>query len=226
MLGGTARSSVPPTFQGTGASNGDVGDLLFVTWPTHVAGDIGLLGVETANQPVATPVGWSPVTNGSQGTGVAGDVAATCMQVFWRRALSAAEGNAIVLDGGDHQVARMITFRGCLASGDPIHVSAGNVEPSATTAVSIPGATTTVPNTMVVAFVSYATDGANALSGAANASLTGVTAGTVTSTTSGNGGGLMSVRGVKATAGAYAATTGTLASATVQGRVSLALLPA
>jgi hypothetical protein len=201
---------------------------LSVSWPSsHMADDIGLLVVETANEPIATPSGWTPVTNGSQGVGTAGSLTATGLQVFWKRAASGAEAAATAADPGDHWVGMIYTFRGCIATGDPINVSAGDASADVdSTAVIIPGATTTVNNCLVVALASWQTDIATAQqSGETNASLSSLIERDDGGTVNGNGGGFSVVTGVLAVAGTYAATTATLATASRQARVSLALKP-
>ena len=215
----------PPTFQAAGTMVKGTGAITPV-WPAHQAGDVALLVVETANQAVtlSTPAGFVEVTNSPQGTGTAAGTAATRLAVYWKRATSSAEANPTVADSGNHQIATIITFRGVIASGNPWDVTAGNVASSASTAVSIPGATTTVADTLVVAIVANGTDTPTAqTSGWTNASLTGLTERADSSTNSGNGGGFGVATGVKATAGAYGATTATLTTSSVQGRISIAL---
>lgn len=208
-----------------GAASGNVSR----SWPAgHAALDIGLLFVETANQPVATPVGWNAIANGSQGDGVAGSTTASCLQVFWARAASGAEAAASIAVAGDHAIASMAIFRNCLAAGNPINASAGNTTGGvSTTAVTIPGATTSSPNCLVVGAASRqhsATGGivtfdASALQGFAERQDAGSTVG--------NGGGFASATGLLVAGGAYADITGliTVLGASLQGRVSLALSP-
>lgn len=199
----------------------------FGTWPTHQALDIGLLFIETANQAIATPSGWTAVTNGSQGVGTAGSATATRLQVFWRRAAGSSETLAGVSIAGDHVIGQILTVRGCIATGNPIDVSAGDASTDAdTTAVSIPGATTTVPATLLVTAVSNQVDSATFFSLAAvnpNASMIPRGGG---QSAAGNGGGFNVHVAALANAGTYGATTLTLVVASRQGRVSLALKPA
>lgn len=221
MLGGLDIVHSVPTFQAAGTLATGAGNIS-PAWPTHVANDIGLLFVATINQAVATPSGWNAVTNGSQGAGTGGSIgAAIRLQVFWRRALSNAESAAAVLDGGAGQDGLILTFRGCAASGDPINVAAGNAATSNATAVSIPGATTSGNNCLVVAACAHYD--LRTQSGEANASLAGLAE---RFDASGNFAGLSIVTGSLANAGAYSATTATLNNSSRQGRVSLALLPA
>jgi len=223
-------SAAPPNFQVAGtAVNGTTA--ITVVWPTHQANDIGLLIIETANQAVTlgtNAADWTQVTNSPQGTGTAGGTAATRLTVFWSRATSSAMGSVGVnVASGDHQSAQIITFRGVITSGNPWDSTpAGDVAATAATAVSIPGATTTVANTLVVAIVANATDTTTAqTSGWTNADLSSLIEQADGNTSTGNGGGFGVATGVKAAAGAYSATTATLATSSVQGRMSIALRP-
>jgi regulation of enolase protein 1 (concanavalin A-like superfamily) len=214
-----------PTYQAAGSAVSGTGAIT-PTWPTHQSGDVALLVVESANQAISlsTAAGFVEVTNSPQGTGTAAGTAATRLAVYWKRAASSAEANPTVADSGDHQIARIITFRGVVASGNPWDVTAGNVASSASTSVSIPGATTTVANTLVAAIVARANDSSSAqASGWTNSNLTSLTERVDGGTTSGNGGGFAVATGVKATAGAYGTTTATLSTSSVQGRMSIAL---
>jgi hypothetical protein len=216
-------------FQGNGGLFGAAtSGAVLLNWPTQLTNDIGLMFIETANQPIATPSGWNAIANASQGVGTAGSVTATCLQVFWRRAASAAESAVTILGAantGDHIIGVIIGVRGCVASGDPIDVSAGDTTADAdATAVSIPGATTTVANCYVVAACARQTDIATLQqSGETNADLASLNERFDSGSTAGNGGGLAIITGLKATAGLYGATTATLTSASRQGRVSFAL---
>ena len=217
-----------PTYQAVGTVASGTGAIT-PTWPTHQAGDVALLVIESANQAISlsTPAGFVEVTGSPQGTGTAGGTAATRLAVYWKRATTSSESSPTVADSGDHQIARIITFRGVIGSGNPWDVTAGGVAASASTAVSIPGATTTVANTLVVTIVANGTDTTSAqTSGWTNANLTSLTERMDNNTSSGNGGGFGVATGVKATAGAYGATTATLATSSVQGKLSIALKPA
>jgi hypothetical protein len=218
-------AAAAPTYQAAGSAVSGTGAIT-PAWPTHQSGDVALLIVESANQAItlSTPAGFAAVTNSPQGTGTAGGTSATRLTVFWKRATTSAEPNPTVADSGDHQIARIITFRGVVASGNPWDVTAGNVASSASTSVSIPGATTTVANTLVVAIVTNGTDTSSAQAGSwANSNLTSLTERVDGGTTSGNGGGFAIATGVKATAGAYGTTTATLSTSSRQGRMSIAL---
>ena len=220
--------AAPPTFQAAGTAVAGPGAIT-VAWPAHQVDDIALLLVETANQTVtlSTPSGFVAVTNSPQGTGTAGGDPATRLTVFWARATSAAMANVVIADSGDHNIGRIITFRGVVTTGNPWDITAGAVAASTSTAVSIPTVTTTVADTLVVTIVSNMTETNTAqTSGWTNANLTGLTEIADSNTSSGNGGGFGAAAGVKAAAGATGATTATLANASVQGLMTIALLPA
>lgn len=142
-----------PSYQATGSVVSST-DALTVVWPTHQADDVALLFVESANQAVtlSTAAGFVAVTN--QGTGTGGAAAATALYVFWCRATSAAQASPVVADSGARQTAFIMTFRGCIKTGNPWDVLGGSVAAAASASVSIPTVTTTVVNTLLVAAVS------------------------------------------------------------------------
>lgn len=165
-----------PTPQAVGTIQRGVGAIT-VPWPAHEINDVALLFVETANQAatLSTPAGFVEVTN--QGVGVAAAAAATRLTIFWCRATSGAMASPVVADSGARQSAVIHTFRGCIESGNPWDVFAGNTNAGAT-AVSIPGATTTVVDTLAVLAMSNALGiGATAVQPTtlANGSLTNLT---------------------------------------------------
>jgi hypothetical protein len=187
--------------------------------------DILLLFVETANEAVSTPSGWSTVADSPQGTGTAASTTATRLTVFWRRVVGG-ETAPTIADPGDHAIGQILAFRNCINTGNPWDVTSGDTAASSTS-VSIPGDTTTVVNCLVVLAVANQTDSATAqTSGYTNASLANLTERTDVNTTQGNGGGFAVITGEKAAIGAYGATSATLANASVQGRISIALKPA
>src|SRR5438552_8480929 len=220
-------SAAPPTYQAAGTVQSGTGTLT-VAWPAHAINDIGLLIIETQNEAVTlgtNAANWTTVTNSPQGTGTTST--GTKLTVFWSRATSTSMGAVGVNDSGDHQIAQIITFRGVVATGHPWDVTAGDVTPSTTTAVSIPGATTTVQDTLVVAIVSNGSDiNAAQIPGSfTNSDLSSVTKQQDNQTTASGGGGFTVATGSKALAGAYGPTSATLGFSSLQGRMSIALRP-
>jgi hypothetical protein len=198
-------------------------------WPAHQAGDIALLFVQTANQAVtlsSNTAGFAQVTNSPQGTRTAGSTTSTRLTVFWTRATSSTMANPTISDSGNNQVAQILIFRNVVETGNPWDITAGDVRSTASTSFSIPGNTTNVDNDLIVAALSSGTDtSAGQASGWTNASLTSLTEIADTYSTSGNGGGFAVAVGAKTTAGVYSATTGTITTSSVQGRLSIALKP-
>lgn len=217
-----------PTFIGIGASAEGVGALTVALPPSSATGDLLLMAVETANQPVATPSGWN-VAHAAQGTGTAAADAATSIQLFWKFQ-GAGEGSAAVADGGNHQIAIISAWRG-VDTTTPINASNGDVLATANNDVIIPGVTTTVDDCMIVGVVAMSRDlnttGTQFQSTWANASLTSVTEFMDEGTDQGTGGVLGGAYGVKATAGATGNMTGDLAGANsfTQARIMVALAP-
>jgi hypothetical protein len=165
------------------------------------------------------------VVGSPQGTGSAGGSSATCLTAFWSR-YNGTQGNPTVSDSGNHQVACMIAIRGAASSGNPWEVTAGGVESTSDTSASIPGATTTVANTLVVVAVAGSLPDANGtsnFSGWSNASLANLTERTDNTRSSGNGGALGIATGEKVAAGAYGNTAVTHASSAVKGMLSIAI---
>ncbi len=225
------QAKAVPNAQAVGAVQSTNGASISVPWPAHQANDIGLMLVQTANQAITVPAGWAHVLNSPQGSGTAGNAGSVGLNVLWKRAASNAEANVTVNNPGDHVTGMIITFRGVIESGDPWNVGAGGIEATVDTSVSIPGATTTVPDTLVVAIVGHAIDTTSTtrVGAWANASLAAPAiaeiAGSDQTRNPGRGGGFAAASGGKAAAGLYNATTATLANSSRKGLISLALRP-
>jgi hypothetical protein len=56
--------------------------------PTYSENDILLLCVQSCNEAIAAPAGYSEVTNSPQGTGTAAVAGSVRLAVFWKRASS------------------------------------------------------------------------------------------------------------------------------------------
>jgi hypothetical protein len=218
-----AASTIPELFSGGGIASG-TGNVIVPLPPGVQENDVLWLISQTANQAVATPTDWAIVADSPQSSGSAGAAGAVRLSVFWRRWVPGMVPPTIV-DPGDHVIAQIIATRGCAFSGNPWDVTAGNAV-TTTTAVSIPGDTTTVINCLILGLIAHATDTALAQgAGYVNASLANLIERGDFSAIDGVGGGLAYVTGEKATAGAYSATTATLATSSAQGRISIAIKP-
>lgn len=219
-----------PVFVSAGAPAEGTGNITPGLPPGMAEKDVMWLYVESANEAVSTPSGgWAAGPNSPQGTGTAAGATSTRLTAFWKRVgpVPANEVAPQITDPGDHAFAVIVAYRGCIDTGDPWDVANGDVAAGATTAVSIPGATTTVPNCLVVVAVANQTDTATPqVSGYANSDLTNLTERFDGNSTQGNGGGIAIADGRKDSFGTYGATTATLATSSVQGRISIALKPA
>lgn len=218
-------SDVPSFVGGGGLASGTAG--ISPAIPVGVvADDFLVLVVESANEPVAAPSGWSEMSSSPQGTGTAAGTTSTALQVFTKWA-TGSDSAPSVNDAGDHTSAQVFAFGGCLTGGSPIDVQTGNVEAAGSTAVTYPSVTSTVADDLVVYLVSWATD-------IASDRHSGFTGGNATrigerfdgGSALGNGGGFALLTGHKNTAGATGTPTATLATSTVQGRIVFALKPA
>ncbi len=227
----TTSTAAAPTFVAAGAVSSGTGAVTPALPAGIAANDILLLFLETANEAISISNQnggtWTAVTNSPQGTGTAGGTSATMLTVFWSR-YNGTQGAPTASDSGNHQLGRIIAIRGAAASGNPWDVTAGGVEAVSDTSGSIPGATTTVANTLVVAAIATALPDKNStanFSSWTNANLTSVTERTDNTVTAGNGGGLGIATGIKATAGAYGNTAVTLANSAYKGMMSIAVKP-
>jgi hypothetical protein len=188
----------------------------------NVAGHIQLLWVEAANEPLNAITGFTRIGSSAvvQSTGLVTD-----LSVFWKRSVGGDTAPSITSTPQDHLIARIIGVAGAVTSGSPIHISATGLDNVADTAISIPGATTTVADCLIFAgFTTGADSPSSQLSGSfTNASLGSVTTQVNNWTNSGNGGGIACCSGTKATAGAYSATTATLTTANTAAMMSFAV---
>ena len=196
-----------------------------------ITDDILLLACETANEAVTVSGGtetWAEVLNSPQGTGTAGGIAATRLTVFWARASQDDPTSPTTNDPGNHVICRITTYRGVITSGDPWDVTAGGVEATPVTSNSIPGNTTTVTDTLVVAIITASLPDAvstNEWSSFTNSNLTSVTERTDNTNNKGNGGALGIATGIRAAIGNYGATTVTSVETSEKGMISIALRP-
>jgi hypothetical protein len=218
-----------PVFQAAGPAVGGL-SALSPAWPlNHLTNDIGILVVETGGEgstlTISTPAGWATVP-GSPVTDVA-TTAGSKLQVFWKRAASASEANAQVPDSGDHQTARIITFRGCVTTGNPWDVIGTDTKTTASTTVTWPSVTTTVAETLCVFIASRPDDNSSltVFGAISNANLTGIGEAAENGSTAGHGGGFVVAYGQKATAGAIGSTTSTTTVSTTNAEMVIALKP-
>ena len=220
-----------PTFVAAGAVTSNT-TAITPALPAGIAtNDILLLFLETSNQAISISNQnggtWTAVTNSPQYCGTAAGTTGARLTVFWSR-YNGTQGAPTTSDSGDHQLGRMIAIRGAVSSGNPWDVTAGGTEAVSDTSGSIPGATTTVANTLVVTAIATSLPDLSSttrFSAWTNANLTSLTERTDNSITAGNGGGLGVATGIRAATGAYGNTAVTLATAAYKGMMSIAVKP-
>lgn len=216
-----------PYFRSAGVHASGIGNVtpaLPVGWQEN---DIFILSVNSSNEAISAPAGWTEVSASPQGTGTAVTIGAVRLAVFWRRATSS-ESAPTVTDTGDHTLAQITAYADCVTSGDPIDVAAGDVLAVADTPITWPSVTTTVTNTMVVNLLATSRD--STTSGMSNgnptnASLTDPRNRFNDGSSSGTGGSLSVIDGFKAAIGASGSTTHTCTGPFTQARITLALKP-
>lgn len=216
-----------PTYQAIGTAGSVVAvaspdDVLAFTlsWPAHQAGDIGLLVVYNDVGADPAPTGWTLVNSAN--------ISEAFLNVYWKRAASGAEGAVGLfsassgIPAGSNAYGVIITYRGCVSSGNPINTSASSTRFNSTSC-TFPSVTTSEADTMILLFGSRNNDSAAAAwSAQTNASLGSITERHDAGTTGGNGGGISITEGTKATAGSTGTTTSTVTSS-LGGMITVAL---
>jgi hypothetical protein len=215
-----------PVFQAAGTAQSGI-NALTVAWPSHLTNDIGILVIETGGEgttlSITAPTGWAAIT-GSPVTDVT-TTSGSKLQVWWKRAASAAETSVTVPDSGDHQVARIYTFRGCITTGDPWDVATTGNKTTASTTATVPSLTTAVQDTLVVAIIGRPDDSASTthFGTLTNANLTGIASAGEAGTQSGHGGGFVLEYGAFLGPGSTGTSTATKTASTTDTYMALAL---
>jgi len=215
-----------PNFQAVGTQVASR-DATTASWPTHLAGDIGILVIETsgngATLDITTPAGWAAVP-GSPVTDVA-TTAGSKLQVWWKRAESASEDDVTIPDSGNHQIARIYTFRNCISTGNPWDVTTTGNKTTASTTATVPSVTTTVSDTLIAMIVGRPDDnGSTTHFGVpVNANLSDLADRGEAGSALANGGGFVLATGVKATAGSTGTSSITKIASTTDTYMVIAL---
>ena len=229
--GGTVTSpySTPgtlntPTVVAVGTSATGTGDVTPGLPTGHVTDDILLLFVQSSNQDVTAPAGWTRL-GPHAGLGTAGAAGATRLTIFWKRH-DGSESDPTITDTGDHTLAQIMAVRGCPTVGDPfVCVGATKPKTTASTTGTASAGATPVDACLVVNAFAHALDSASAaFSAPTNGDLASVTEQIDVATADGNGGGIGVVTGSLAKAGSFGPTTVTETS-TVDVSLTFAMLP-
>ncbi len=187
------------------------------------ADDLILLFAESANENIATPTGFTQVTNSPVSTGTAAAIGGVRLAVFYQWA-TGADTTTTVADSGNHTTAIKMAFRGVDTTTPFDATPVSGIKATASTTATFPGITTTTANAWIVHASGLDLDAAStATTGAAtNANLTDITERHDQTISGGVGGGLVVITGTKATAGATGNTTATVTS-TIQVYLTMAL---
>lgn len=222
-----------PVAQAAGAVVAATSGNALPAWPAHLAFDIALCINETCRETVvfSSPQGFAQVPGFPIGTGTAGTAAATAIDAWWCRATGSAMPAPTIVVPSDHIITRIVTFRGCVGTGNPWDATPSGDVTGSTATISVPGGTTTLANALIVVLAAFQLDsGANRVVGGswANVDLATPAISEFTSaqtTPNGNGGSWNLATGGKAVAGVYGASTATATGGTamVQAHATIQL---
>lgn len=215
-----------PQFRSVGTKGEGTGAVTPGLPSDYQADDILILIVESAAEAGSAPTGYAAVTGSPQSVGVAAATNAVAIEVYWKRAV-ASETAPSVADRGQHTMAILLAFSGCIKTGNPYETGSGGTQAtSLSTTLTALGITTTFADSLIVVAANHGIDnGGAAWSSWANASLTNLTQRYNDSTAQGTGGGIGVVTGEKATAGATGTTTATLSASREKAWVTFSLKP-
>jgi len=217
---------VAPSFRSFGDFTIGTGAISVPVPALYSTGDILVLLVNTANEAVTAPEGWTQVANSPQGTGTAGSAGAVGIQAFWK--VSAASESAVSIgDAGSYTAGQMLSCYN-VDQSSPVNITAGAVQATAATAWSCPAVTTTIPNCLVLVCIGNDRDASTVntlLSMWDSPTLYPLNERIDQTGSSGTGGGFGVAEGVKATAGDTGDTSVTSATAVTAAFLTIALSP-
>lgn len=200
-----------PITAGTSASG--TGDITPGLPADHKEKDILLLFVQSSNQAVTAPGGYSRL-GPAAGFGTAASAGSTRLTIFWKRD-GGSESDPTVVDTGDHTLAQILGVRYCVETDDPFLCVGARRKTTASITGTASAGSTPVDKCLVVNAFAHALDSASAVFSAfTNADLTSVTEQIDVATADGNGGGIGVSTGIKSTAGSFTSTTVTETSTT------------
>lgn len=142
-------AAVYPVSSGVIAQNASV-TTSTVLWPAgHQTNDVMYLAIQTSNQTIATPTGFTAIYSGV-GAGTAGATTSNRVSLFYRRATSGSEANFTIADAGDHAAFIHTVLRGVDTTGNGLDTFASQNQTTEITSFSTPGLTTSVANAFIV----------------------------------------------------------------------------
>lgn len=203
-----------PAYSGVGASSETA-----PAWPTHAAGDLGLLFATIDASSMSTPSGWTLVPGMPSVT----SLGVAQLWIWYRIATSSSESApTLSATGNTFKFGVIITYTG-VHQQTPVHGMTVGWQGSAT-AQSISGTTTLLDDCLVLSAFAWVLDSAGPLSsGLTNSDLASLATRFDGGTTTGNGGGILVFEGALATHGTIKTTTFTLSSNSQGATATLAL---
>ena len=226
--GGAPCCTSPPTVRALGNLSGSTGTCNPGLPIGTAIGDLLILFIETANETATmSSAGWTEAPSSPQGTGTAGGVAASRTTIFYKISVDAADLR-VVNDSGDHNLCKIMGITAGTFNASAIFDTSSGQSQAATTAVSVPGATTTVDNTLIVVHATGAipdANGSNQFTTIVNTSLSSIVEHWDQTRNTGNGGANGLWTGTMDSAGTYNSSTSTAGTSSERGTISLAVTP-
>lgn len=222
-------SGTPPTFKAAGAQTSATSNTT-VAWPAgHAINDVAVLPVHIQG---AIGAGYRHADLVAAGWAQKANVSGTRREIlYWKRATSTSEAAAPInedgTDGFTRAFGRIVTFKDCVTTGDPIALI-GSQTQAASLSVNFVDGTTSGANRGVAGFMACVIDldGSQLLTGFTNAALAGLANIITDNSSSGAGFGLYAFAGTKAAAGAVGNTTGTISASVESQQILIELIGA
>ena len=153
---------LPPRYQGTGPKAMSAGATgIDPAWPPHIAKDVALLIIVSDGTAITvpTPAGFVQFPNSPVSAGTAGLSDSVRLAVYWCRATSNAMARPHIDQAGNHIVAQIVTYRGCIETGNPFDVNpVAEVQGTSSVTVQFPSITALSVNNQLIHIVGGATD--------------------------------------------------------------------
>jgi hypothetical protein len=216
-----------PTWVSSGAVSGAVSAITPALPASLATDDILFLVVQTRSGQAVSVANAAGGTWNLIGQPQDGQTPGNKLSLWWSR-YNGTQTAPTTSDSGDHQIGGIVAYRGCLTSGDPFEAMAqGNSGATADTTFTSTGLTTLGTDRRYVVFAGRTIDTAGAhYSSWTNGDVANGSEDFDDGSTAGVGGGVAIWSAEKAAAGAIGATTATVAAATSDVWVELALIPA